>query len=116
MKNKLLISVALTFAILISCGCKKDTSTSIQEQTPIKTASIMSGAVVAYFVDSVVQVRAIQFIQNMTLTVIDSSRYNLRSPHELSLQVPVGQELKWTDSLKTFPIIAAASPVYVVNE
>jgi hypothetical protein len=116
MKNKLWFFITFTFLILISCGCKKDTSTSIPEQKPQPVGSISSGAVIVLFADSVAQATAKQFIRNLSLIIIDSSRYDLQSPHELDLKVPVGQEFKWADSLKTFSIVVAAYPVFAITQ
>jgi hypothetical protein len=117
MKKEYLTFLAFTFMILISYGCKNGASTSIQEQKFQPTVAMIAGRdVVVWFADSVAQSRAKQFIQNLTLTIIDSSRYDLRSPHELDLQVPLGQEMKWSDSLKTFPIVVASSPVYILPQ
>ncbi len=116
MKKEYLTFLSLAFVILVLFGCKKDSSTSIQEQKSQPPVATVAGRdIVAWFADSVALASAKQFIQDFTLTVYDSSRYDLKSPHELGVQVPLGQELKWSDSLKTFPIVVAASPIYVVT-
>ena len=117
MKKEHLTFFAFTFVILISYGCKKDASTSIQEQKSQPPVAMVAGRdIVVWFADSVALARAKQFIQDLTLTIYDSSRYDLKIPHELGVQVPLGQELKWSDSLKTFSIVVAASPVYILPQ
>jgi hypothetical protein len=114
----LLCVVACILAILISFSCRKDAPTPTEVVNPHvrPVPSTETGVVIVYFVDSVSIERAEQFIEGLHLSIIDFSRYDLRSPHEGSVRVPVGEELMWRDSLRTYPIVFNANVVSVISQ
>ena len=109
-KTILIVSVS-TLEILSS---KDQGSTVPQSQLPITIPGetfYQPGRIEAKFTKTVSRVHADQFVQGFGLSLFDFSDLN-DSTHIGLIDVPIGEEQLWADTLKTFPqTIAGASLV-----
>jgi hypothetical protein len=98
------------------CGCKTHVNNPVSEKIPI--LAVPSSEIVGLnvsFVDTLSQNQAEEFVVSLNLTVSNFSQYNNSSPHIGLVKTPTGQEQKWIDSLLTYPIVVAVSPLIMVT-
>jgi hypothetical protein len=115
LKNHVTIFAVLALLLTASSACKKETPSSPQKETPPQVLTPQSGYIDVSFGDTVSLAVGVQLIEGLSLTVLDTSYYNSASPHRMTVGVPYGEEQKWADSLRTYSIVAFASPVYIVS-
>ena len=88
------IIIALLFSLAInSCNT---------QGTSHKELSNHSGRIIIYFVDTLMQAEAEKFTHDLNLTLIERSRVENGHLRSAIIQVPVGNEQAWVDSLKSY--------------
>jgi hypothetical protein len=115
MKTKSLCVIVICFALAI-CACRSKVSNVEPEprRVPVGTCDFLG--LDTYFVDTLTRKQAKEFITSLGLTIIDFSRYDSSSPHVGSAGVPIGEEQKWADSLRTYEFIVSVVPIYVCTQ
>jgi hypothetical protein len=110
--NTMIFVIILTF---IGCSKKENISNPI-DRTPENSKSyLVEGQVVAVFNDTVSQSHAESFLLAHDLTVYRLYGFSGASPHSSVVEVPIGQEKAWIDTLHKYPEIKSADRLGVTE-
>ena len=99
MKTRLLFSVASSLVILLSC---RDQGRAPVTPHEYQHAYSAPGQIEAVFVDTVSLSTALSFVSALGLTPVDFAHFQQDTVHWGIVGVPVGKEMLWVDSLRTY--------------
>jgi predicted amino acid dehydrogenase len=118
MKNPIILLAILLALAIAACRDQGAPIESPARSQPHHGGGIVSGEIVADFVDTVTLAGADSFVRNLGLTPVNFSSYQIDTLHFGIIGVPSGDEQLWVDSLKTYTgIIKDAGRIaYVITE
>ncbi len=102
MKTLTVLFVVVLSAIFLSChdqGTSTETSVTPEQ---IHRAYSPPGQLVAIFVDTVSRTEAELFVRGLELTPMNFAHFDDDTNHWGIIGVPIGREMFWVDSLRTY--------------
>jgi hypothetical protein len=114
---KTLFTAIIVISILTVCGCSKKENISNTTNNPPENSKshLVEGIIVAVFIDTVSQVHAESFLLAHNLTVYRLRNFNGAPPHSCDIDVPIGQEEAWIDTLQNYPEIKSVDRLYKIQ-
>jgi len=114
---KIIFSTIVIVAILTMFGCSKKENVSTPIENPVQNseAYLVEGKIVAEFVDTLSQAHAECFLLAHDLTVYTLYNFDEAPPHSGIIEVPIGQEEAWVDTLQKYSEIKFAGRIGVVH-
>ncbi|MGA9364196.1 MAG: hypothetical protein WBW16_07490 [Bacteroidota bacterium] len=102
MNTRLVFVMAV--ALLSVSSCRDQGQPTESPVTPHETPHAYStpGQVEAVFVDTVSLPQALSFVRDLGLTPVDFTHFQDDTVHWGIIGVPVGKEMMWVDSLRTY--------------
>jgi hypothetical protein len=117
--NMKAIFSAIVLAIVITVfGCSKkdnDSNPIVNNHPVVSHGYLVEGEIVAEFTDTLLQVNAERFLLAHDLTVYTLYNFDKAPPHSGIIEIPIGQEWAWIDTLQKYPEIKHAGRIGVVE-
>ena len=107
--------VIITMLTVLGCSKKENVSNPTDNPPKNSTGYLVEGKIGAEFVDTLSQAHAESFLVSHHLTVYTLHNFVAAPPHSGIIEVPIGQEAAWIDTLQKYPEIKSANRIAVIE-
>jgi hypothetical protein len=107
--------IFLTMLIVFGCSEKETILNPIENPPENSKAYLFEGKIIVEFIDTLSQPQAESFLVTHDLTVYTLYNFDEAPPHSGIIEVPIGQEDAWIDTLRKYPEIKLAGRIGVME-
>ncbi len=112
---KTVFNTIILVALLTLFGCSEKKSAIVDNPPDNSSGYFAEGIIVAEFVDTLLPVNAESFLRARGLTVYTLYDFDEVPPYSYIIDVPIGQEEAWADTLRKYPEIKLAGRIAVTH-
>jgi hypothetical protein len=107
--------IFITILTVFGCSEKETVLNPIENPPENSKAYLVEGKIVVEFIDTLSQAQAESFLVAHDLTVYTLYNFGEAPPHSGIIEIPIGQEDVWIDTLRKYPEIKLVGRIGVVE-